>query len=70
MTPPCAAPKFGSVWERLADIVNTLLGTLGLSEAVTDNASVNIIPLQVGGLVGGWWVEMMCGVVYAAQVAS
>lgn len=43
---PAPAPKYGSVWEQLADICNTLLGTLGLSEAVTDNASVNVVPLQ------------------------
>ncbi len=47
-----AAPKYASMWEQLADIGNTLLGTLGLSEAVTDNASVNVVPLQVGAQAG------------------
>ena len=41
------APKYESLGARLADIANTLLGTMGLSQGVTDNASVNIIPLQV-----------------------
>ncbi|KAI7842354.1 hypothetical protein COHA_003994 [Chlorella ohadii] len=44
-------PKYASMWEQLADIGNTLLGTLGLSEAVTDNASVNVVPLQDGSAV-------------------
>lgn len=41
------APKYASVWEQASDIGATLLGTLGLAEAVTDNASVNVIPLAV-----------------------
>lgn len=51
--PLFAAPKYASVWEQAADIANTLLGTLGLSEAVTDNASVNVVPLQVRRWGGG-----------------
>ena len=54
------APKYGSLWEQAADVASTLLGTLGLSEAVTDNASVNVVPLQaraavVGGGAGRSW---------------
>jgi carlactone synthase/all-trans-10'-apo-beta-carotenal 13,14-cleaving dioxygenase len=41
------APKYDSLGERLSDIANTLLGTMGLSQGVTDNASVNVIPLPV-----------------------
>lgn len=44
--PPAAAPKYESLGERLSDIANTVLGTMGLSQGVTDNASVNVIPLQ------------------------
>lgn len=47
-SPPLyAAPKYASVVERLGDIASTLLGAFGLSEAVTDNASVNVIPQPV-----------------------
>lgn len=42
------APKYESTWAKLADIANTVLGTMGLSQGVTDNASVNIVPLQDG----------------------
>jgi carlactone synthase/all-trans-10'-apo-beta-carotenal 13,14-cleaving dioxygenase len=41
------APKYDSLGERLSDIANTLLGTMGLSQGVTDNASVNVIALPV-----------------------
>lgn len=42
-----AAPKYESLGARLADVANTALGTMGLSQGVTDNASVNVVPLQV-----------------------
>lgn len=49
--PPTAAPKHANLWERLTDIASTLLGVVGLSDAVTDNASVNVFPLQDGSAV-------------------
>ncbi|KAL4425949.1 hypothetical protein ABPG75_009965 [Micractinium tetrahymenae] len=45
------APKYESLGERLADVANTVLGTMGLSQGVTDNASVNVVPLQDGSAV-------------------
>ncbi|PSC71885.1 carotenoid oxygenase [Micractinium conductrix] len=41
-------PKYESLGERLADIAGTVLGTMGLSQGVTDNASVNFIALADG----------------------
>lgn len=74
------APKYGSVWEHAADIASTLLGTLGLTDAVTDNASVNIVPLQarwlwakrgVGGLSGlrARLAKAACSAAWAAHRA-
>lgn len=45
------APKYESLGARLADVANTALGTMGLSQGVTDNASVNVVPLQDGSAV-------------------
>lgn len=57
-----AAPKYANVWEQARDISSTLLGTLGLADAVTDNASVNVIPLAVRLLrgQGSSWAACEC----------
>lgn len=37
-----------SLGERVAEVAGTILGTMGLSQGVTDNASVNVIPQPCG----------------------
>ncbi|KAL4859791.1 Carotenoid cleavage dioxygenase 8 B [Chlorella vulgaris] len=42
------APRYESLGDRLSDVASTLGGVLGLAQGVTDNASVNIVPLPDG----------------------
>lgn len=45
------APKYEGLKDRLVDVAGTLGGVLGLAQGVTDNASVNVVPLPGGGAV-------------------
>lgn len=58
---PAAAPKYEGLKDRLVDVAGTLGGVLGLAQGVTDNASVNVVPLPVRNRMGGACaLELLC----------
>lgn len=66
------APRYESLGDRLSDVASTLGGVLGLAQGVTDNASVNVVPLPVrrSCVCGfGACLPMCCGAANAWLVA-